>query len=73
MWTLPESLREVYGQFGLDLPAANGDESFRLPVPATFVIDQNQVIRYAFVDVDYTKRAEPSDVIAALQSLSTPV
>ncbi len=70
VWTIPESLRSIYTQFGIDIPVANGDGTFTLPVPGTFVIDRNCVVRYAFADADYTKRAEPSDVLAALRALS---
>lgn len=69
VFTLPEALREVYAGFGLDLPAANGDDSFRLPVPATYVIGADGTVAWRFVDADYTKRAEPDDVIAALKRL----
>ena len=68
-WTAPDDLRAIYDQFGLDMAAANGDESYTLPVPATFVIGQDSVVRYAFADPDYTKRAEPADVVAALEAL----
>ena len=53
----------------LDLSKYNGDSSNELPLGATYVIDQEGVIRYAFVDSDYRKRAEPSAVVAALKGL----
>ena len=53
----------------LDLAKYNGDDSGELPLGATYVIDRGGVIRYAFVDADYRKRAEPADVIAALRGL----
>jgi peroxiredoxin len=53
----------------LDLARYNGDESAELPLGATYVIDRDGIIRYAFVDADYRKRAEPSDVLAALRGL----
>lgn len=69
--TLPEYLRPVYEKFGIDLPAANGDESFELPVPATYVIAKDGTIRWAHVDLDYTARAEPADILAALAALKS--
>jgi peroxiredoxin len=39
VFTLPESLRPIYQAFGIDLPAHNGDQSFELPVPATYVVN----------------------------------
>ena len=53
----------------LDLSKYNGDSSNELPLGATYVIDRQGVIRYAFVNGDYRKRAEPSAVVAALRSL----
>ena len=56
----------------LDLAKYNGDDSHELPLGATYVIDREGVIRYAFVDGDYRKRAEPSEVLAALRGLKKP-
>lgn len=67
--TVPEKLRPLYLQWGIDLPAANGDESYELPVPATYVIARSGEIRAAYVNKDYTKRMEPADIIAALDAL----
>ena len=69
VFSLPEDLRGVYAGWGLDIPAANGDETFELPVPATFVIGGDGVVAWRFADADYTKRAEPDEVIAALTAL----
>ena len=66
---LPASLRPIYEGFGIDLVAYNGDDQFELPILATYVVSTNGVIAYAFADVDYTKRAEPSDVVRALTQL----
>jgi peroxiredoxin len=53
----------------LDLSKFNGDSSNKLPLGATYVVDKKGIIRYAFVDADYRKRAEPSAVVAALKGL----
>ncbi|MHC5540507.1 peroxiredoxin-like family protein [Singulisphaera rosea] len=53
----------------LDLSKYNGDSSNELPLGATYVIDKEGVIRYAFVDADYRKRAEPSAVVSALKGM----
>ena len=67
--TVHETLRPLYRQWGIDLPAANGDESFQLPVPATFVIDCSAIICASHVDKDYTKRMEPDAIIEVLQAI----
>ncbi len=66
-YTLPEVIQPAYSR--LNLPERNGDDSLLLPLAATYVIDRDGVIRWAFVDADYKKRAEPQDVIDALQAL----
>jgi peroxiredoxin len=53
----------------LDLAKHNGDNSGELPLGATYVVDGKGVIRHAFVDADYRKRAEPSAVLAVLRRL----
>ena len=37
--SLPEDLRKIYLQFGIDLPKHNGDDSWTLPLAARFIID----------------------------------
>ena len=69
VFTLPERLRTIYKQFGADVAAANGDESYELPLAATYVIGVDGIIRYAFVDTDYTKRLEPEEVVNVLKKI----
>ncbi len=64
-----EALRPLYREWGIDLPAANGDETYQLPVPATYVIDRECVIRAGYIDKDYTRRMEPDAIIDALDAL----
>ena len=59
--------------FKNDLALRNGEASYELPVPATFIIDAKGVVRFAHVDIDYlTGRAEPEAVVAALQAIARP-
>lgn len=69
VWTLPDDLRRVYLDLGIDLPKANGDESWTLPMPARLVIDRDGIIRSVQADPDYAHRPEPGDTIAVLRSL----
>lgn len=69
---VPQSMRPLYMQWGLNLPLANGDDSYEIPVPATYVIDSQGTIRAAYVDKDYTRRMEPIDIIDSLQAIKTP-
>ena len=71
VFTLPEELRPIYKNFGIDVEAHNGEGKFDLPLAATFVVDTDGTIVYAMVDSDYTVRAEPSEILASLKSLNT--
>ena len=62
--------QERYRAVGIDLEAANGADAWELPVPATYVIDRDRTVRAAFVEADYTRRADPRAVIAALRELA---
>lgn len=66
---LPDDLAAVYDKLGFDLQRVNDGHPRTLPLPATYVIDRDGVIRWALVDADYTTRAEPADILAALDAL----
>ncbi|ASP47684.1 peroxiredoxin-like family protein [Cognaticolwellia beringensis] len=68
LFTLDERIQRLYTKFGIDFEQYYGDKSFKLPLPATYVINQSGIITYAFVSEDYTLRAEPEDVLANLKS-----
>jgi peroxiredoxin len=67
---LPGDLAAVYDKLGFDLQRVNGGHPRTLPLPATFVIAPDGLVRWSFVNTDYTQRAEPSDILAALDALS---
>ena len=53
--------------FNWDLVAINGTEKEELPIPATYVVDREGVIQFAFVQSDYTQRAEPERILEVLR------
>ena len=69
VFTLPDDLRAIYLKFGIDLAKGNGDGTWRLPVPARFVIDRDGVIRGVDADPDYTRRPEPTASVEILRTL----
>ncbi|OQW69834.1 MAG: alkyl hydroperoxide reductase [Proteobacteria bacterium ST_bin12] len=69
VFTLSESLRPIYSSFGIDLTAHNGDSSFELPVPATYLISSNGIVLERFIDVDYRKRIEPKTALSWLEKI----
>ena len=69
-FTVPADLQDLHlNVFQVDLRDHNADRSWRLPVPATFVIDRDGVVRAAHVSADYRTRMEPSDILDALDAL----
>ena len=67
--TVDEMLRPYYRSWGIDLEKVNGDASYQLPLPATYVIDRQGIIRAAYVDKNYTQRMEPEQILAILATL----
>jgi peroxiredoxin len=72
VYVLPEDLRKIYLQFGIDVPKHNGDDSWTLPLAARFIIDRQAIIRYAEVGTDYTIRPDPEHTLQALKSINEP-
>ena len=66
VYRVPEYQQEVYRRALINLPFANGDESWELPAPATFVVDRDETILYAAADPDYTTRPEPTKILERL-------
>lgn len=69
VFTLADQLRPVYQEFGIDLPAFDGNDRFELPMPATYVLRTDGSIAAGFVHEDYTQRMEPADIIGSLASV----
>ena len=69
VFTLSLELRPLYQEFGIDLPAHNGDETFELPIAATYIIEPTGTVAYCFVDPDYTKRLDPEIIVQTLSEL----
>lgn len=67
-FTLSEAVRPALASIGVDLPRCNGDPSWELPIPGTFVIAPDGRVRLAFVDPDFTLRLEPATLLDALRA-----
>jgi peroxiredoxin len=68
----PEPYRLLLLKYDTDLAERHGNPSWFLPVPATFVVDRDGIVRWRFISVDFTERAEPADILAALRALPLP-
>ncbi|MCL4121743.1 UNVERIFIED_CONTAM: hypothetical protein GTU68_011267 [Idotea baltica] len=69
VFKLTDAVAKRYND-AFDLNGFNGDESNELPLAATYIINEQGVIIYAFLDADYRNRAEPSEITAFLASQS---
>ena len=58
--------RERYLGMGNDLVHYNGNDAWELPMPGTFVVGQDGIIKLAWAKADYTQRLEPAEILAAL-------
>jgi len=69
LFRAPAAYRDVLAGFGIDLAERHGNEAWFIPMPATFVVDRAGIVRYAFVNADFTHRAEPEDIVEALRRI----
>jgi peroxiredoxin len=67
VYRVPEEQAAIYRRAFINLPFTNGDESWELPIPATYVIERDGVVRFASANEDYTERPEPAEVLESLK------
>jgi peroxiredoxin len=72
LWfAVPGEIKALYlEKFGLNLEKYNGAGRWELPVPATYVLDRDGIVRAGEADPDYTVRMEPAEVVAAIRKIS---
>jgi peroxiredoxin len=68
VYRVPDYQESVYRRAFVNLPFANGESSWELPVPATFIIDRDGAVLYASVNPDYTERPEPAGILDQLRA-----
>ncbi len=66
VYTVPEYYRQYMRSVLVNVPFVNGDESWRLPLPATYLIAQDSTVLFAEAHADFRVRPEPGEVLAAL-------
>jgi peroxiredoxin len=67
-YTIPEYLREYYLSILINIPFVNGEASWRLPLPATYVIGRDGCVLFAEAHADFRVRPEPKEALSALFS-----
>jgi peroxiredoxin len=66
-YRLPQELEQLYRSIFINLPNSNGDQSWELPLPATYILDRDGAVLYAFADADHMRRAEPAELLERLR------
>jgi peroxiredoxin len=67
-YRVPEYQEAVYRRAFVNLPLVNGDESWELPIPATYIVERDGTVIFVSADEDYTERAEPGEIVECLRS-----
>lgn len=70
VYQMPEDLKGAHASLGIDLAAINGDNSWELPIPATFVIGRNGRVVLSHAEVDYRKRLSSEAIVDALMEMA---
>jgi len=70
-FALDDATTAKYKGYGIDLASNNANAKWELPAPGTYVIDEKGVIRYAWADWDYTKRAPVDEVMKAVREVAS--
>jgi peroxiredoxin len=73
IFRMPKLYRARLESVGINVPERHGNSAWFIPVPATFIVQQDGLIAWRFVDADFTHRAEPADIIKAVQGLAGQV
>jgi peroxiredoxin len=66
-YRVPAAQEAIYRRAFLNLPFTNGDESWELPIPATYIINRDGTILSTSANEDYTDRPEPTDILNSLK------
>lgn len=67
VYRIPAAQEEVYRRAFVNLPFTNGDDSWELPIPATYILDRDGTVLHASANEDYTLRPEPKDIVRFLR------
>jgi peroxiredoxin len=65
-YRVPQEQQAIYQRAFVNLPFVNGDQSWELPIPATYIFDRDGTVVYVSANEDYAQRPEPADVLSVL-------
>jgi peroxiredoxin len=69
-YTVPEFYRDYFRSILVNIPFVNGDESWRMVLPATYIISATGRVAYAEAHADFRVRPEPEEAFAVACKLA---
>ncbi len=66
VYRVPDDQQSIYRKAFVNLPFANGDDSWELPIPGTFILGRDGTVLYSSANEDYSERPEPADILQSL-------
>ena len=70
VFRIPDDIQAAYMRANVRLPPIYGNDSWMLPIPATYVAARDRAIVFAYVNPDYRERCDPADILEVVQSLT---
>jgi peroxiredoxin len=70
IFRMPKRQRPSLEAARISFAEHHGNTAWFLPIPATFIVDQDGLVAWRFVDVDFTHRAELADILQAVRHLA---
>lgn len=67
-YTVAGPMQAYYRSILVNIPFMNGEGSWRLPIPATFLVGQDGVVQWSQGNADFRVRPDPQDVLNLLKS-----
>jgi peroxiredoxin len=67
-YRVSDEQQALYKRTFVNLPFVNGDDSWELPIPATYIIEREGTVMNAYASEDYTVRPEPSEIVEVFRS-----
>ena len=69
VYRVPEDQQSIYRRVFINLPLVNGDDSWELPIPATYILERDSTVLYASASPEYTERPESAEIVQTLAAL----
>jgi peroxiredoxin len=70
VYRIPQDQKSIFERSFINLPLANGDESWELPIPATYILERDGRVAYSVANPDYMERPEPMEIVEQLRALN---